>query len=82
MTTTVTVRHFASAHAAAGVAHEAVTAASVAELRQTLVDRHGARFASVLAACSLLLDGLICHDPAASLYDIREVHVLPPFAGG
>jgi molybdopterin converting factor small subunit len=82
MSTTIVVSHFAAAQAAAGVSRENVTASSVRELRDVLASRHGAHFASVFDGCSLLLDGLVCRDPNTTLWDIAEVHVLPPFAGG
>lgn len=78
----VTVRHFAAARAAAGVDHETAVAATVAELRSVLAARHGDQFARVLSASSLLLDGEVARDDHRSLAGVREVDVLPPFAGG
>jgi molybdopterin converting factor small subunit len=43
---------------------------------------HGEALARVLAACSLLLDGLAVHERGAELPDGATVDVLPPFAGG
>jgi sulfur-carrier protein len=76
------VRYFAGARAAAGVAEEKVEAPSVALLLTSLVDAHGERLAAVLPACTLLVDGLACHDHTAALHVDAVVDVLPPFAGG
>jgi sulfur-carrier protein len=75
-----TVRFFAGARAAAGTATEAVDAGSVKELLDVLGER--AALARVLPACSLLVDGLACHEPATPLTRDSTVDVLPPFAGG
>jgi molybdopterin converting factor small subunit len=80
-----TVRYFAAIKEAAGVAHEQVAAATVAELLAELRTRHGGRFAEVLERCSLLLDGaqLAGRDVATiPLYGGEELDCLPPFAGG
>jgi molybdopterin converting factor small subunit len=77
----VTVRYFAGARAAAGVAEETVSAATVRELVDGLSARD-AGLARVLAACSYLVDGLAARDPATPLSDGSTVDVLPPFAGG
>ena len=78
----VVVRYFAGARAAAGVAEEKVSAATVAELLESLTAAHGNRLAAVLPACSLLIDGLACRDYSAALPVDAVVDVLPPFAGG
>jgi molybdopterin converting factor small subunit len=74
----VTVRYWAAAKAAAGVAEEAYEAAAVRE-------RHPGELARVLRRCSFLIDG----DPVGTrghetvrLTDGGTVEVLPPFAGG
>jgi molybdopterin synthase sulfur carrier subunit len=77
-----TVRYFAGARAAAGITAETVEAASVSELLDTLGDRHGERLTKILGACSLLVDGLACREPATTLSGESTVDVLPPFAGG
>jgi sulfur-carrier protein len=77
-----TVRYFAGARAAAGLATETVAASSLDELVQTLGDRHGERLALVLKAASFLVDGLRCHDRREPLPDDATIDVLPPFAGG
>lgn len=79
----VTVRYFAGARAAAGVAEESVAAeGGLGELAATLTDRHGQRLGKVLAAASFLVDGVAWHDRERSLPDAATVDVLPPFAGG
>lgn len=80
----VTVRYFAGAKAAAGLAQEAVTlpvGATVAGLIDVLTGRHGDRLAQVLAASTFLLDE-VAGGPERPLADGSQVDVLPPFAGG
>lgn len=79
---TVTVRYFAGARAAAGVAEESAAGTTLAELVTTLVDRHGSGLGAVLAAASFLVDGVAAHDHDRALPDGAVVDVLPPFAGG
>jgi len=85
--TTVTLRYWAAAKEAAGLAEEAVDAATLAEALDAARDRHAAtpRFAQVLRRCSYIVDG----DPvglraadSVPLADGATVEVLPPFAGG
>ena len=80
----ILVRYYAGARAAAGVADEKIEDAmpSVASLVARLGERHGPRLAAVLAASSLLVDGVAATDRAAALTDGCTVEVLPPFAGG
>lgn len=83
----VTVRYWAGARAAAGVAQDELTGQTVAEVLAHARTRHvdRPRFEAVLAVCSLLLGDR----PLGSL-DLAEVavqdgdmlEVLPPFAGG
>jgi molybdopterin converting factor small subunit len=77
-----TIRYFAGARAAAGTATEIVDAGSVKELVALLEERHGEPLARILGACSLLVDGLACHEPGTELLRTSTVDVLPPFAGG
>jgi molybdopterin converting factor small subunit len=77
----VTVRYFAGARAAAGVAEEKATAASLGELVAQLGSR-GDRLARTLSACSFLVDGLAAHALDEPLPEFATVDVLPPFAGG
>lgn len=78
----VSVRYFAGARAAAGVAEEQVSAATLGDLRQQLTGTHGAGLAQVLATASFLVNGLNQQDPAYELPADATVDVLPPFAGG
>ncbi|SNY58525.1 MoaD/ThiS family protein [Paractinoplanes atraurantiacus] len=82
MATTLTVRYFAGARAAAGLSTEPIEAGSLEALKQALTDRHGERLGVVLKAASFLVDGLACHDAQAPLPANATVDVLPPFAGG
>ena len=79
---TITVRYFAGARAAAGVESESRAAATLQELHAQLADAHGERLGRVLAACSFLVDGAAAHDRGARLSPGAVVDVLPPFAGG
>jgi sulfur-carrier protein len=84
-TSTVTVRYFAGAKAAAGTRSEPVElpdGATVADLLTVLAADHGEALARVLAAASFLLDEVAVHDRATVLADGAVVDVLPPFAGG
>jgi molybdopterin synthase sulfur carrier subunit len=78
----VTVRYFAGAQAAAGVAEESASAPTLAELCALLAQAHGARLAQVLTACSFLVDGVAARDFSVRLPAGGTVDVLPPFAGG
>lgn len=82
MSSTVTVRYFAGARAAAGVETEARDAGSLDELVGQIVADHGERLERVLTACSFLVDGAQPRDRAAPLPAGAVVDVLPPFAGG
>jgi molybdopterin synthase sulfur carrier subunit len=77
-----TVRYFAAARAAAGVSEERLPAGTVAQLRSAMEQAHGERLAKVLAAATLLVDGIACRDHEAPLAPDATVDVLPPFAGG
>ena len=77
-----TVRYFAGARAAAGVAEESVPAGLTRDaLVDVLTDRHGEQLALVLKAASFLLDGVTWRGGSA-LPVGATVDVLPPFAGG
>jgi sulfur-carrier protein len=76
------IRYYAGAAAAAGRAEEKVVATDLPALRAALVERHGARMERVLAASSLLVDGVAVRSDEAELPDGCTVEVLPPFAGG
>ncbi|MDH6628434.1 molybdopterin synthase sulfur carrier subunit [Streptomyces sp. LBL] len=81
----VTVRYWAAAKAAAGVAEELFDADTVAEALDAVRGRHPGELVRVLRRCSFLVDG----DPVGTrghetvgLADGGTVEVLPPFAGG
>lgn len=82
-----TIRYWAAAKEAAGVAEEGYEAETLGALLDEVRARHGehGRLASVLGRCSFLVDG----DPvghrdvhAVRLAEGGTVEVLPPFAGG
>ncbi|MFE6335490.1 MoaD/ThiS family protein [Streptomyces sp. NPDC057798] len=81
----VTVRYWAAAKAAAGVAQEPYDAATLADTLAAVRARHPGELSRVLLRCSFLIDG----DPVGTrehetvrLADGGTVEVLPPFAGG
>ncbi|MFD4571675.1 MoaD/ThiS family protein [Streptomyces sp. NPDC058417] len=81
----VTVRYWAAAKAAAGVAEEPHEAATLADALRAARERHPGELPRVLRRCSFLVDG----DPVGTrghetvrLADGGTVEVLPPFAGG
>ena len=87
---TVTVRYWAAAKQAAGVAEEKVTAGTLAEAlaaatkARTPAHPSGA-FAAVLARSSFLVDGAPVGSRAPDSVDLADaavIEVLPPFAGG
>ena len=83
----VTVRYWAAAKHAAGVAEESVTAGTLAEVLTQVRARHAAtpELAAVLARSSFLVDGeQTGRGPSGDLRlrDGAVVEVLPPFAGG
>ena len=78
----LTVRYFAAARAAAGVAEELVEPTTLGGLRSALSEAHGERLAAVLGVASFLVDGLACRDDATAIGSGSTVDILPPFAGG
>ncbi|MEU6476332.1 MoaD/ThiS family protein [Streptomyces sp. NPDC047017] len=81
----VTVRYWAAAKAAAGVAEEPHEAETLAGALAAARERHPGDLARVLPRCSFLIDG----DPVGTrdhetvrLIEGGTVEVLPPFAGG
>jgi molybdopterin synthase sulfur carrier subunit len=82
---TGTLRYWAAARAAAGVAAEDYVATTLAEALDSARSRHGQEFARVLTRCSFLVDehpvGTRPHDSIV-LSEGGTVEVLPPFAGG
>lgn len=75
-----TVRYFAAAEDAAGVASEPSSAETLGALRAELIAAHPA-LGSILDRCALLVDGVRSDDEVA-LAGAETVDVLPPFAGG
>ena len=83
----VTVRYWAAAKQAAGVAEESLTASTLAEaLAAATARRAGAReFESVLERSSFLVNGVQAGKTGHAtvpLDDGAVIEVLPPFAGG
>jgi sulfur-carrier protein len=83
----VTIRYWAAAKDAAGVAAESVQAGTLAEALDAIIARHGeaSRLRSVLATSSFLVDGASAGPLSAADLVLREaavVEVLPQFAGG
>lgn len=81
----ITLRYWAAAKAAAGVAEERYVAATLADALAAAASAHGERLAGVLARCSFLVgETPVGARPAESvaLVDGAVVDVLPPFAGG
>ena len=83
--TTVTVRFWAAAREAAGVAEESYVPGTLASITAEAVVRHGARLGVVLERSSFLVDS----DPvgkrdhaSVAVPAGAVVEVLPPFAGG
>ncbi|EMF56647.1 MULTISPECIES: MoaD/ThiS family protein [Streptomyces] len=80
-----TVRYWAAAKSAAGLAEEPYDAATLADALNAVRDRHPGELTRVLRRCSFLVDG----DPVGTrahetvrLAEGGTVEVLPPFAGG
>ena len=80
-----TIRYWAGARAAAGVASEQTAATTLAEALLLARASRDDRFGAVLSVCSFVVDG----DPVGArdhadvlLVDGGLVDVLPPFAGG
>jgi len=80
----VHLHYWAGAKAAAGTADETVEAPSVRSALDLVAAGRDAHFRRVLAACSLLLDGVAAHqeDLDRPLSGPVRLEVLPPFAGG
>jgi len=83
----VTVRYWAAAKQAAGVAEEVLTAGTLAELLAAVRARHPAAPAleGVLTRSSFLIDGEQAGNRPPASVTLREgavVEILPPFAGG
>lgn len=82
-TTTITVRYFAAARAAAGVETEPIdVSGTVDDAIRAIRERHGAELSRVLDRCSFLLDEVAVRDRGTALTGGATLDVLPPFAGG
>ncbi len=77
----VTVRYFAAAKAALGVAEEIVALHDCGDVG-ALIDRAPVTARPVLARCSFLVDGVSTTERTTPLRAGGLVDVLPPFAGG
>lgn len=82
-----TIRYWAAAKSAAGLAEEKYDAATLAEALDAARAEHAGRpdFERVLLRCSFLVDGTsVGAQPhgAVQLSEGGTVEVLPPFAGG
>ncbi|MGW4561457.1 MoaD/ThiS family protein [Streptomyces sp. NPDC004561] len=81
----VTVRYWAAAKAAAGVAEEPYDAETLADALSAVSARHPGELTRVLQRCSFLLDGHPVGTRPHETVRLAEggtVEVLPPFAGG
>jgi molybdopterin synthase sulfur carrier subunit len=83
----VTLRYWAAAKEAAGVAEESLAADTLAAALSSALARDGRaqRLGPVLARCSFLIDGNPVGARAPEhvmLQDAAVIEVLPPFAGG
>jgi molybdopterin converting factor small subunit len=83
---TVTIRYWAAAKDAAGVAEEEVQAETLDQaLDAALADRPDGRLRQVLSRSSFLVDGMQAGRKTAAdlvLHDRAVIEVLPAFAGG
>lgn len=82
-----TIRYWAAAKQAAGVAEEAFEAGTLASALAAAAERRAGnrRFAELLERSSFLVDGTPAGKRAAAdieLADGSVIEVLPPFAGG
>jgi sulfur-carrier protein len=91
--TIVTLRYWAAAKEAAGIAEETVTAGTLAEALAAARGQAGhgddagqdSRLRAILARSSFLIDGMPAGTRAPDsvvLGDAAVIEVLPPFAGG
>jgi molybdopterin converting factor small subunit len=78
----VTVRFWASARAAAGLAEERTPSGPLDDVLARLTEAHGERLGRILGYCSFLLDGAAVRDRSRPLPPGSVLEVLPPFAGG
>jgi sulfur-carrier protein len=82
---TGTIRFWAAARDAAGVAEESYDAPTLAAALAAIRERHGAPLARVLDRCSYVVDEAPVGGREHALVELSAggtVEVLPPFAGG
>lgn len=77
----ITVRFYAAARSAAGVAEMPATPSTVKELVAQLRER-SPELDRIIPQCSILINEVANHEPSAELLDGDVVDFLPPFAGG
>ncbi|MFW2514620.1 MoaD/ThiS family protein [Demequina sp. SO4-13] len=77
----VMVRLFAAAAEAADADQTEVSARTVGELRERLVQAHGDALDRVLRQCAIVVEGSRSDDEVV-IVPGTTVDVLPPFAGG
>ncbi|MFD6417399.1 MoaD/ThiS family protein [Streptomyces sp. NPDC060194] len=80
-----TIRYWAAAKAAAGLAEEPYAADTLAGALDGARDRHPGELVNVLRRCSFLVDGNPVGTRSHETVRLAEggtVEVLPPFAGG
>ena len=76
-----TIRYWAAARAAAGVAEERFDGRTLGDVLTAAEAAHGADLARVFTVASFLVDGRRT-DATTQLSEGAVVEVLPPFAGG
>lgn len=84
-TTTVAVRYFAAARAAAGVDVEKIqldVGNTVDDVLAAVRAAHGPELGRVLDRCSFLLDEVAVRNRSVAMGEDATLDVLPPFAGG
>lgn len=77
-----TIRFFAAARAAVGVASVGVDAGTLGEALGAVSASDPSRWAGLQERCSYLVDGVTTKDRSTSLVGVELVDVMPPFAGG
>ena len=77
----VRVRFYAAARDAAGVREREVLPGTLEEILLG-ISEDNPRLKEVLARCSFLIDGAICHDHGVEIHSGSTLDLLPPFAGG
>lgn len=77
----VRVHLFAAARAAAGVSSITVEAMRVSEILNHCANL-SADSSRIIPQCSVLINGVICHDYNQFVNSGNEIDLLPKFAGG